>query len=134
MSISLDKKEGSECFQKNTILIPINFKGSLHWSLCAIINPSLVTVDHDGENDKFPCMAFFDSLVGSGLHNHHAVAADLFKWLNGLWNHTYSCVGNRFSSIMMPLFPLMYHGKSMVTTAVLMFTITLCIFSVSRTL
>jgi hypothetical protein len=49
-------------------------------------------------------MAFFDSLVGSGLHNHHAVAADLFKWLNGLWNHTYSCVGNRFSSIMMPLF------------------------------
>jgi hypothetical protein len=70
------KRKGVNVFNKNMILIPINVKGSLHWSLCAIINPSLVTADHFGETDKFPCMAFFDSLIGSGLHNHCTVATD----------------------------------------------------------
>jgi Ulp1 family protease len=99
-----------KAFEKNMKLIPINVTGSSHWSLCAIINPSLVTANHFGETDTCPCMAFFDSLVGSGLRNHHAVATDLFQWLNGLWNNTYSCVGNMFSGLTMPVvFPDLPH-------------------------
>jgi Ulp1 family protease len=39
-------RKGVKVFKKSMMFIPINVKGSLLWSLCAIINPSLVTVDH----------------------------------------------------------------------------------------
>jgi hypothetical protein len=49
-------------------------------------------------------MAFFNSLVDSGLHNHCAVETNLFKWLNNsLWNHTFTSDGNLFSGLTMPV-------------------------------
>jgi hypothetical protein len=72
-------------FSKCFIFVPVN--EALHWLLCLVINPGLVTVFNDDEVDvEVPCMIFLDSLK---CHSTKKVAQNMRTWLNAEWNRKY---------------------------------------------
>ena len=83
-------KKNLDIFEKRIIFLPIN--ESLHWSLCAIVNPGLImnynknqyvecrSANSDTEEEThWPFILFFDSLKA---HRKTKVASYVRKWLN----------------------------------------------------
>jgi len=86
-------KKGINIFSKRIIFLPIN--QSLHWSLCAVVNPGLIenydkihAHNHSLYNEnvdselEVPCIIFLDSLKA---HQKNVVACNVRRWLNHEW-------------------------------------------------
>jgi len=88
------ENKGIDVFKKRCIFVPIN--KSLHWSLCAVINPGEIMKHRENmkhsyqdegtfkfnEDDPFPFILFFDSLKA---HQKEQVARNIRSWLNSEW-------------------------------------------------
>ncbi len=75
-------KKGFDIFCKKIIFVLINL--SSHWSLLVVLNPGMVTVSLDeNENDPFdvevPAMLLLDSFK---LHTKIEIAQKVREWLN----------------------------------------------------
>jgi Ulp1 family protease len=101
-----------DIFSKHFICVPVN--DALHWSLCVVINPGLVTAFNDDKVDvEVPCVIFLDSLKS---HSRKEVAQNMHMWLNAEWKRKYSVNENLFTPLTMGCFS----SKGMFSMSLLM--------------
>jgi sentrin-specific protease 7 len=89
-----------DIFSKRYIFVPVN--QALHWSLCIVVNPGLITAFNDDDVDvEVPCLIFLDSLQ---CHSRKEIAQNLHTWLNVEWIRKQNVNENLFTPITMGCF------------------------------
>ncbi len=82
------------------IFVPVN--EALHWLLCVVVNPGMITAFNDDDVDvEVPSLIFLDSLQ---CHSRKEIAHTLCTWLNAEWNRKQNVNENLFTPITMGCF------------------------------
>jgi sentrin-specific protease 7 len=92
--------EKMDIFSKLFIFVPVN--QALHWSLCIVVNPGLITgFNNDDVDIEVSCLIFLDLLQ---FHSRKEIAEKLRTWLNAELNRKHNVNDNLFTPITMGSF------------------------------